>query len=560
MSAVVVLMAAVLGQGASPRTVGDVYRPGECSVWAIEIDGKRAGQHWSRYDGIVDLLGTSAHHFTAGVRFEKSPAGGLEPRFLCELWTDVAGHPIKQDLRVMIGEVFSRVELLLSGETVTARATEGPSVRDRELKTSKGSYLLANNFLSHLELIFALNPVEQGGPRSFDLLSANVLQTFPLRVEWVKTFAEPSGERTVSGHVLQDSLGETFQVTDQGRVLRMEVPAQKLVMRRSDEEPEPIVIEPPAPPPPDDRFDREEVTIAYGAVSLAGTITKPKGASGRQRSVFFVSGSGLQDRQGFSSGLDVGTHEILDHLTAAGFLVLRVDDRGAGKSTGPLADLSFDDLVADARACVEFLRRRSDVDPARVAVIGHSEGGLTAEILASEGGLAAIVLMAGPGRSVIEVIADQNRQALDEAGVTGKERKDAIQKQHDVMALLCSDRELKPEDLAPEVRQGLAIRAWLKSHATKDPIAILRRVHCPVFIAQGEKDFQVSPERDAGALERALRDAGHPDHELRVFAGLDHLFKRTPGERSRLADYMKTRPVDPEFLAALTQWLQAHVP
>ena len=82
---------------------------------------------------------------------------------------------------------------------------------------------------------------------------------------------------------------------------------------------------------------------------------------------------------------------------------------------------------------------------------------------------------------------------------------------------------------------------------------------CPVLILQGATDFQVSPERDARALAAALDAQGHPEHELQVFPGLDHLFKRTPGERSQLADYWKERPVDAGFLDALSAWLGAHV-
>ena len=74
--------------------------------------------------------------------------------------------------------------------------------------------------------------------------------------------------------------------------------------------------------------------IVDGDVSLAGTISRPKGVTGKLPGVFFLSGSGGQDRDGFAAGLDVGTHEILDHFTRAGFLVLRVDDRGAGASAG----------------------------------------------------------------------------------------------------------------------------------------------------------------------------------------------------------------------------------
>ena len=84
-------------------------------------------------------------------------------------------------------------------------------------------------------------------------------------------------------------------------------------------------------------------------------------------------------------------------------------------------------------------------------------------------------------------------------------------------------------------------------------------MRAPVLILQGAKDFQVSPERDAAALETALKDARHPDHELRVFAGLDHLFKKSPGERSEYGDYWKSRPVDAEFLDLLATWLKARL-
>src|SRR5262249_48286028 len=145
-------------------------------------------------------------------------------------------------------------------------------------------------------------------------------------------------------------------------------------------------------------IEREEVKIADGDVTLAGTITRKKGAQGRLPAVTFLSGSGGQDREGFSSGIDLGTPEILDRPPREGFLVLRFDDRGVGGSTGPIQDLDFDGLTGDGRRAVHYLLARTDVDPKRVAVIGHSEGALSAPVLAASEPLAAIVLMASPGR------------------------------------------------------------------------------------------------------------------------------------------------------------------
>jgi uncharacterized protein len=304
-------------------------------------------------------------------------------------------------------------------------------------------------------------------------------------------------------------------------------------------------------------FDAEEVSIEREGAKIAGTITRPKGSQGRLPAVFFVSGSGVQDRQGFSNGMDIGTHEILDRVTSAGFLVLRVDDRGAGQSSDLPPNASFLDLVADARACVEFLGKRADVDPARIALIGHSEGGETVPLLAAERpSIAAVVLLAAPGRPILEIIADQTRLALEKQGLPPEEIERQLAAVRAFLERVAGDGEIDPAGLAPEELVALQNRAWMQSHARQDPIATVKKLRCPVLILQGALDFQVSAERDAKALEAALAAAGNPDHELQVFEKLDHLFKKAPGDRSEFGDYWKARPVDAQFLDTLTAWLQ----
>ncbi|NOT31539.1 MAG: hypothetical protein HOP15_13915, partial [Planctomycetes bacterium] len=101
-------------------------------------------------------------------------------------------------------------------------------------------------------------------------------------------------------------------------------------------------------------------------------------------------------------------------------------------------------------------------------------------------------------------------------------------------------------------------RHWFKSHLGRDPLAPLAAVRCPLLILQGGRDVQVSAERDAPKILTALDAAGHEDHELHVFPVLDHLFKRA-GERPSELDYLKSRPVDAEFLDALVAWLKARL-
>ena len=112
--------------------------------------------------------------------------------------------------------------------------------------------------------------------------------------------------------------------------------------------------------------------------------------------------------------------------------------------------------------------------------------------------------------------------------------------------------------LAPELAAFVPARAWLKSHIGRDPLATLAKVRCPTLVCQGGRDVQVSAERDAPKVLAALDGAKNPDHELKLFPTLDHLFKKASDSPSEL-DYVRSRPVDAEFLDALAAWLHARL-
>ena len=541
-------------QDPAPGALERCFRPGEESVWVFEADGARIGEHASRYLGRDDLAGAPAHHFQGRTRLKVTSLGDVEQRSSADLWTDDAGHAVRFTQQILLGETYARVELGFAGGRVAAHVVQGPSARDLELQADPAALVLANNYVSHIELVLAL--LEPGQDVQLPMFSGNTLQgfTYELKAGGPFEYEERGALRT--GQVYEDSLGERLRFVD-GRLLDIEVAAQKLVIRRSDEPVAPFSITPPAIREAAARFDGEDVRIERGDALIAGRVTKPKGRAGRLPAVLFISGSGPQDRNGLSSGLDLGTHEILDRLTSDGFLVLRVDDRGAGESSPLPPGASYLDLVADARACLEFLARREDVDPARIALIGHSEGGETAPLLAAETlPVAAVVLLAAPGRSLLEIVTDQNRMALEQSGLSGAEFEASLAEVVALLERLCGSEPIDPAELPADQRSILGSRAWLQSHARQDPIAAIRRLRCPVLILQGAKDFQVSLERDARALEAALTAAGHPDHELHEFAELDHLFMETPGAKSELADYAKNRPVDAEFLDVLSGWLR----
>jgi uncharacterized protein len=536
------------------QSIGDLRKSGDTAIWAFEQAGKRIGQCASVYDGEVELAGLRAHHFREQVVLSiDTPSGPFEQRYRCELWTDARARPLRVLLEGAVADSYSSVDATFAGGKVDATVFQGGKDKQLTLEVALDAYLLCNNFLSQLELVLAFEAPGSGGKRKATLFSGNTLQSLAYEMEHVGPLADSEGG---PGSVLKDSLGETLKLDAAGRLLACEVAAQDLVLRRVDEPVELLVIErPTARPRPE--LAREDVRIDYGGVSLAGTLTRPPNAKGRLPGVFFVSGSGGQDRDGISSGIDIGTHEILDRLTLEGFEVLRVDDRGVGESTGPTADLDLEDLIEDARQSVLFLQKREDVDGSRIVLIGHSEGAVTVPILAARmEGIAAVVLLAGPGRPLNEILVEQLVAGKREEGAEDDELAAFEQRARKLLAELVAGGELDRSDLPDELSIWIDARAWVTSHAKIDPLANIAQVKCSILILQGERDIQVSPERDARKLAAALEAAHHADFELVVFPGLDHLFKRTPGETSSGLDYLRDRPVDAVMLDKLAGWLR----
>lgn len=537
------------------------YEPGEERVWVMEQGDAEIGRHWFRYEGRV-LLTSGPHRFTGGVRIlASSPMGEVEQKILGEFLLDDQGHPQHARLELEINQNYTRIEAEFEGESARCTVTQGPSRTPITRPLPAACFLLANNFLGLIELVLALDAPDPEGAQDFQLFALNTLQALPYRVEGkgAAVIAGLDGE-PLDVHKYEDSLGEVLYLAD-GVLERLELPGQGIVMRRLDEPAFELDLERPDTVLLSERFDAEEVTIEYDGVSLAGTLTRARGTEGRLPAVFFLSGSGSQDRNGFGSGIDVGTHEILDRLTEEGYLVLRVDDRGAGGSTAPMSGAGYDELVADAAACLDFLRQHPAANPEQIVLIGHSEGGVTAPLLALRPpGVAAIVLMAAPGRGLFDIMREQQRWAADQAGLEKDERERTLEEQERWLMALASERDLDPLDFPPEVRPQFAQRAWFQDHARQDPIATIQRVTCSVLIAQGARDFQVSLERDAKALEAALKEVAHPDFELVSYPDLDHLFKKVIGTESQLSDYSKPRAVDGRFLDDLVAWLEARVP
>jgi hypothetical protein len=331
----------------------------------------------------------------------------------------------------------------------------------------------------------------------------------------------------------------------------------------------------PRPPYP---YREEQVTyesLAPG-IKLAGTLTLPPG-TGRFPAVVVISGSGAQDRDETVFG-----HKpflvLADYLTRRGVGVLRVDDRGVGGSTGNTMEATSVQLARDVLAGVRFLRARREIDPDRIGLIGHSEGGLIAPLAAAESKeIAFIGLLAAPGLPGDQVLLRQTEDVLRAAGAsedevamarstnarlyaTMKEEKDSAALAQKARAILTDALEAQgPEarkagEAAIDRQLGMITSPWLRAFVNHDPRPVLRSVACPVLVLHGEKDLQVAPRENQEAILAALKDGANAQVTASILPGLNHLFQTAPtGSLSEYGTIEET--MAPAALDAIGGWV-----
>ncbi|HEX2079699.1 MAG TPA: alpha/beta fold hydrolase [Longimicrobium sp.] len=289
-----------------------------------------------------------------------------------------------------------------------------------------------------------------------------------------------------------------------------------------------------------------DVTVPTSAGhALAGTLTVPRGAAGRVPAVVLISGSGLQDRDSAIPGVEGYRffRQIADSLGRRGIAVLRLDDRGWGASGGDVSTATTADLADDTRAAVAWLRGRAEIDPARIGLVGHSEGGIIAPMLAADDArIAAVALLAGQGWTGRRTSDYQLHRAWSAMGMS--------------QAAMDSMKAIND----PIREQQAAMIPWVRWWMDFDPVPTLRRVRAPALVLQGGTDWQVAPEQ-AGAIAAALREGGNRDVTVRHFPGLNHLFLSDPGGAVTPGAYARlpSREVPAEVLGALADWLAARL-
>lgn len=326
----------------------------------------------------------------------------------------------------------------------------------------------------------------------------------------------------------------------------------------------------PVPPFP---YTIEDVTIRSGAITLAGTLTRPSGG-GAHPALVLLTGSGPQNRD--SEVFDHRPfHVLADHLTRAGVAVLRFDDRGVGQSGGRYDTALKGDFVADARACAAFLRERDDVSA--VGLLGHSEGGdVAAAAAAQDDDIAFLILLASPGVAGHELMVEQNRLIALSMGATAEQSQAIADRARELFDAALDDARASevtartkalmeaqtgaplPPEAQGELEQQAAMLMSPKflELLRHDPRRDLARVGVPVLAVTGEKDVQVSPSQNLPAIEAALKDAGNGDVTIREIPDANHLLQ--PAENGGFHEYAAIEQTfDGAVLDLLRDWILA---
>ena len=320
-----------------------------------------------------------------------------------------------------------------------------------------------------------------------------------------------------------------------------------------------LVVKRPQTPVPPFPYKEESVSFTNAQYTFNGTLTLPENYSKNTPVVLMVTGSGQQNRDE-----ELFSHKpfavIADALARQGIASLRYDDRGWGDKSVNFADFTTDDFRQDAAAAIPLLRKRFN----KVGILGHSEGGTIAMMLAAEGKADFIVSLAGMAISGKETLIMQNRQAMSAIGLP-KETVDSycnsISKALDEIASGKKANEINIDD-GPVALKPITIKAlqqadtpYIRHFLTVDAGKLLPEIKCPVLALNGTKDTQVDCDANTTRIEKGLANC---KHSIKKIDGVNHLFQHC--NTGIVTEYQQIEEtISPEVLQEVAKWIKANI-
>jgi pimeloyl-ACP methyl ester carboxylesterase len=346
-------------------------------------------------------------------------------------------------------------------------------------------------------------------------------------------------------------LGVTLTATADGHMVRVTIPGQSVDVVRDDVAASTSRTQVFSNP------GDEAVFIPAFGFNLGATVTKPKGAPARAPAVVLLAAAGVGDRDGAGLGVPTLAH-LAGAIADAGFLVVRYDKRGSGQSGGRPESATLTDFADDTRSVLKWLADRKDVDPKRIALVGHGEGAWIGMLAASRDTKgAALVSLAGASVTGAELLLEQQQAELDRLTLTPEERASrvALQKQLQAAALAGKGWEGVP----PALRRD-ADTPWFQSLLAFDPAQTVKRIKQPMLFVHGSLDKQVPVSHVDRLSDLARKTSDSKSVEVVTVRGVNHLLvPATTGEISEYAT-LTDQSVSADVASAVTAWLTKTLP
>ena len=519
--------------------------PSGSSTFVVLLDGTRIGTE------TVDITRAGNEWIVSGTGVVLAPLDLSTMRF--EMRYGLDWQPQRMAMEASLRGTPLAINTTFGLTTATNAMTQGDQRGNSTHQITPRSVVIPNNFFGAYEsLALRLLPLSTGDRLPIYVPPAGettvtVLQISPRRVSLADESTLELREYLLTIMNSSGAIPLEMWVDSRGRMARLVMPTASLVVIRDDlanvlAREERLSVE-----------GDDDVFIGAKGFSLGATVTVPPSLEGRGPAVILVAGPGPQDRDHLSYGVPLYA-QMARALSQAGYIVVRYDARGVGRSGGRAESARMDEYADDVVSVVEWLRRREDVDRDRIGIVGYGDAGFIALTAARRTDrIHAVALINSPGLTGREVTLERQSLALADTSLSETERQSRLEMQKQVLDAVTTGRGW--ETIAEEVR-AQADTPWFKSWVAFEPNEMIRRMRQPILILHGGLDTEV-PLAHARQLEEfsETRDRAEATTQATILPGINHLMlKATTG---RVDEYptLQPRAIAPEVTSALTDWL-----
>ncbi len=465
-----------------------------------------------------------------------------------------AWHPVSLEIEARAGDQLLSMRTAFTETTASNDVMQGGQKNLITQQISPGSIVLPNNFFGAYEALAArLSGLQIGATFPVYVApQAEIIGTItaitPQRIQTTDRLIElrhySLAMRNPAGLVNVE-----VAIDEANRLARVAVPGTGILVLRSD-------LSGVMKRDVTYKNDRDEqVFINSLGFTIAATTTRPAAPAARMPAVVLIAGSGSADRDESVANIPV-FGQLSGDLANAGYFVVRFDKRGVGQSGGRSESATLQDYADDAVKVVEWLNHRKDIDPKRIVLVGHSEGGYVAMLAAARAGskVAAIALLSSPGTTGRELVIAQQQHALDLANDSADVKAAKIQLQQRILSAVTSGNGW--EGIPPQM-QKQADTLWFKSLIEFDPAAAMKKVKQPVLILHGSKDGVIASSNadKLEALAAGRKEKSAPQTRKVLLPNLNHLL--VPATTGDVSEYVSLpiRTISPDVAMSIANWL-----